>query len=143
MEKVGIKVHGDVSQGGIFRFGEPVYEKRDGLLDCSYCGSFHPKDALELLKKGVHASGSDWKYGWPHKFYISGYSNGGGKFYSKHLYDADEKTFEELTDLLAKKLGIRFNIDEKGLSYIAPYGGFQTWYGSDFDEEAPKVPEDM
>lgn len=38
---------------------------------CSYCGSVHPADLLELLDKGAQLGGSDWKYGWPHKFYIS------------------------------------------------------------------------
>lgn len=139
--KVDERVHGDVSQGGIFKFGAPEYKKWDGYLTCSYCGSMHPKVALEFLKKDVPSSGSDWKYGYPHKFYIRGQENGGGKFYSNHLYDADEEILKELTDQLASKLGIRFEIDEKGLKYRAPYHGFQTWRGTGFDDEAPKVPE--
>lgn len=42
---------------------------------CSYCGSMHPEDLLNALRAGASASGSDWKYGWPHKFYIEGIPN--------------------------------------------------------------------
>lgn len=38
---------------------------------CNYCGSIEPEKAIEFLKNpGSVFSGSDWKYGWPHKFYI-------------------------------------------------------------------------
>ena len=38
---------------------------------CQYCGSISPEDAIEYLKRpGTRFSGSMWKYGWPHKFYI-------------------------------------------------------------------------
>ena len=38
---------------------------------CSYCGSVSPAEAIKFLKQpGTRFSGSDWKYGWPHKFYI-------------------------------------------------------------------------
>lgn len=37
---------------------------------CSYCGSVHPGDLLGLLDKGAVLVGCDWKYGWPHKFYV-------------------------------------------------------------------------
>jgi hypothetical protein len=42
---------------------------------CSYCGSIHPEDLLNALRAGAKAGGSDWKYGWPHKFYIEGIPN--------------------------------------------------------------------
>lgn len=37
---------------------------------CSYCGSIHPQDLLRVIAEGAKIGGSDWKYGWPHKFYI-------------------------------------------------------------------------
>jgi hypothetical protein len=41
------------------------------ILTCNYCGSITVADAIKFLKQpGTHFSGSDWKYGWPHKFYI-------------------------------------------------------------------------
>lgn len=38
--------------------------------DCSFCGSIHAEDLLTALKGGAIMRGSDWKYGWPHKFYV-------------------------------------------------------------------------
>lgn len=37
---------------------------------CSYCGSIHPEDLLRVLADGARMHGSDWKYSWPHKFYV-------------------------------------------------------------------------
>jgi len=37
---------------------------------CSYCGSIHPEDLFTALNAGAELNGSDWKYGWPHKFYV-------------------------------------------------------------------------
>lgn len=37
---------------------------------CSYCGCMHPADLLAAIKAGATLGGSDWKYGWPHKFYV-------------------------------------------------------------------------
>lgn len=42
---------------------------------CSYCGSIHPEDLIKLLKAGATLHGADWKYGWPHKFYVEGIPN--------------------------------------------------------------------
>lgn len=42
---------------------------------CSYCGSIHPEDLLAALDAGAELHGSDWKYGWPHKFYIENIPN--------------------------------------------------------------------
>lgn len=42
---------------------------------CDYCGSIHPGDLLEALRNGATMHGSDWKYGWPHKFYVEGLPN--------------------------------------------------------------------
>ena len=46
--------------------------KWDNILKCECCGSIKVESAIEYLQqKGTKYSGSDWKYGWPHKFYIS------------------------------------------------------------------------
>jgi hypothetical protein len=37
---------------------------------CSYCGSIHPEDLFGFLQQGAELFGADWKYGWPHKFYV-------------------------------------------------------------------------
>jgi hypothetical protein len=48
------------------------WEVRDysGVRQCSYCGSVHPEDLLKLFETGAYLSGSDWKYGYPHKYYV-------------------------------------------------------------------------
>lgn len=135
-------VNEKVHQGDTRFLKEPItYIQRDGVDTCSYCGSLSPKEAIDrLLDPESNGSGADWKYGWPHKFYLS-IGDRYGKFYSRHLYDADSSDLVGLSNLLASKLGIRFKITEKGLYYDAPYHGYQTWYGTGFDDAAPKVPE--
>jgi hypothetical protein len=86
------------------RLGEPIadgqYPGPYGypFRACSYCGSIHPEDLWMLLtghrllteaeqakygtryclltdRPEVKLGGSDWKYGWPHKFYVEGIPN--------------------------------------------------------------------
>lgn len=66
------------------RFGSQSWEYRrpdsrnpDGepFRRCSYCGSIHPEDLLNALSAGAQLGGSDWKYGWPHKFYVTNIPN--------------------------------------------------------------------
>lgn len=39
--------------------------------NCSYCGSLSPADFIKFMNQpGTSFSGSDWKYGYPHKFYV-------------------------------------------------------------------------
>lgn len=42
---------------------------------CSYCGSIHPEDLMAVISQGATLGGSDWKYGWPHKYYVEGIPN--------------------------------------------------------------------
>lgn len=80
-----MKAHGDVTQGGLFKFEQPKWEKRnrtDGPYShnydtCSHCGSLSP-EALEavLAIAGVSLELADMKYGHPHKFYAHGVPNG-------------------------------------------------------------------
>jgi hypothetical protein len=42
---------------------------------CSYCGSMHPEDLEKFLNEGATLDMADWKYGWPHKFYVEGIPN--------------------------------------------------------------------
>lgn len=47
------------------------YGDREGFKCCNYCGSMDPAELAELIEAGkATMSGSDWKYGWPHKFYV-------------------------------------------------------------------------
>ena len=98
---------------------------------CSYCGSMHPLDLLAGLEQGARLGGSDWKYGWPHKFYVYDYPNTGKysmfKWYNKHLLDLDTDLFTKLAALLDTHAHILFERKEgdAGLYYRAPYAGYQ------------------
>lgn len=47
------------------------YGDREGFKCCGYCGSMDPVELAELIEAGkAIMSGSDWKYGYPHKFYV-------------------------------------------------------------------------
>lgn len=99
-----INCHGDITSGGVFRFENPTWHAPEPqgrptmmsvdnkwIVDpaaggapgpygspyrtCSYDGSIHPEDLYNWLLKGATAGGSDWKYGWPHKFYIDNIPN--------------------------------------------------------------------
>lgn len=68
----------------VFRFGAPSWIRQrankyqpDGepFRRCSYCGSIHPEDLIAALDAGAQLGGSDWKYGWPHKFYVMSIPN--------------------------------------------------------------------
>lgn len=39
------------------------------LRSCDYCGSMHPADVAEAIRKGAEFHWADFKYGWPHKAY--------------------------------------------------------------------------
>lgn len=53
----------------------PSHDLPTAFRTCSYCGSIHPEDLLEALRAGAKLSQADWKYGWPHKFYVEGIPN--------------------------------------------------------------------
>lgn len=43
---------------------------------CSYCGSIHPGDLFAAASRHTLTFDmADWKYGWPHKFYVDGMPN--------------------------------------------------------------------
>lgn len=123
--------------------------------ECDYCGGMHAGDLLELLRGpaliGLEVAG--WKYGWPHKIYVSGIpnplagvptirswryftdANGVGqresgeprpepatmteKFYTEHLLDEgyDDEAFKSITDAIAARTGLRFEVREGKLFY--------------------------
>ena len=115
---------------------------------CNYCGSLSVEAMLKYMQTpGVHYSGSDWKYGYPHKFYVDvpctpyrrctsagpgkedfGYSETKSehrKFYSEHLEDATPEQIDEWNRVCAPLLGVQFflNIDgHEGLAWKAVPG---------------------
>lgn len=117
---------------------------------CSYCGSCHPGDLHAALLGGARLERADWKYGWPHKFYVHGFPNpqvgklrqisytmsGDGvkrdiierpepptttvKWYNEHLRDLEPTAFAALAELLAKQTGVFFETDAGRLGYRCP-----------------------
>lgn len=110
---------------------------REGQRHCSFCHCLHPEDLHKALLAGATLSGSDWKFGWPHKFYVSGVPrvNRGlfdtdppkdtFKWYNNHLHDLDPVAFSAITDVLMKHTNIRFMRDGDSLAYMAPHAGYQ------------------
>jgi hypothetical protein len=77
-----IGCHKGLEFGGSYaQWRKPETEIRaDGYLGktfrtCSYCGSIHPEDLIAYLEAGATLHGADWKYGWPHKFYVQNIPN--------------------------------------------------------------------
>lgn len=99
----------------------PHHWRDDGT--CSFCGSLTVAEATRLLTTlGTHYSGSDWKYGWPHKFYI-----GHGKFYAEHLMDATPEQLAAFNVVAEPTIGITYFLQDGQLGYRTPHRGFQTW----------------
>jgi hypothetical protein len=134
-----------------WREPEPEGRGRDGhtypygypFRTCTWDGSIHPDDLLMFMRTlPILISEADWKYGWPHKFYIEGIPNplagkpvcvvmeshghkhrqdkgpefAHAKFYTKHLADASD--FDALVALFEKQVpNIHWEKDEKGVKY--------------------------
>jgi len=109
---------------------------------CSFCGSITPADMIALMQtEGTEYSGSDWKYGFPHKFYIEAviepidhYCIGATyqgdsvsdfqyhtkarehlKFYTVHMGDATDEQVSDWNVKVAPLLGVRISRDEAGV----------------------------
>lgn len=133
--------------------GDKYKAGEDPFRCCSYCGSIHPLDLLRYMERGqADVSGSDWKYGWPHKFYVdvpnphegvlvqvgSRWHNGEeevimgkaphflhAKFYALHLNDLNAEEFEAVAALLLVYSGILYERRGGKLWYSAPRAGHQ------------------
>ncbi len=95
--------------------------RSDGLSHCKFCGSIDIDTAIRLLETaGVRYSGADWKYGFPHKFYL-----GTVKFYTNHAAHATADQLSRWNDLADQTVGVRLEIGEGGLMYRALSDGYQ------------------
>lgn len=138
-------------------WGDEVPAEPDIYPTCSYCGSIPISVALaSLVKKGTTYSGCDWKYGWPHKFYIDisceAYKSCVGgkseqqadgkmknvyqfgvrekrhhKFYADHIVDATTDELEMWNRIAGPLLGVKYQRVDGKMKFMAACGGFQTW----------------
>lgn len=109
----------------VFKYRTSCHEIT-GDQRCEYCGSLSVDSAIKLLRiPTTHFSGADWKYGWPHKFYI-----GDRKFYNNHLNRISDELLKEYSILSEKCFGIEWTRDEKGVKYrtVGKFG-YSTFYG--------------
>lgn len=117
---------------GLYEWGKSQLSAEDEDW-CRFCGSISPRNLMTYLAAGADLHGADWKYGWPHKFYISGKGvpRGQVKWNNKHLLDLDDDTFAEFSEILMRYSGIyfaRMKDNRAGtveLGWRAPYHGYQ------------------
>lgn len=87
--------------------------KPDGTAEpfrrCSYCGSMHPLDMLKFAydSKLMDMTGSDWKYGWPHKFYLNVPNPDAGKMVNVGSYHGGADSLHKTeTEMMAAHPGL-------------------------------------
>lgn len=104
--------------GGYIKFGEDIDIER-----CGHCGSMNPYQLEKFFQEGriLKVESADWKYGYPHKFYITikDRNNRCFKFYTNHLGTdfikrKDKSVFNSLTMFLFNKTGIIFSQSDNG-----------------------------
>ncbi|MEV0616175.1 hypothetical protein AB0I81_22870 [Nonomuraea sp. NPDC050404] len=89
--------------GHAAQFGQPSWRPprpRRGREDpyaatyrtCSYCGSINPEDLIAAASQhALTLEMADWKYGWPHKYYVNGVPNpAAGQEYHSYTYGQRE-----------------------------------------------------
>lgn len=91
--------------------------KHSTYRHCSYCGSLHPEDMVAILEKGARLELSDFKYGWPHKFYVVGCPGAFDQFkwYNEHLVDLKDEQFVRITKIIEQRTRIQFIREERKL----------------------------
>lgn len=108
---------------------------------CSYCGSIHPEDLHRFLtdpRLKVELRGSDWKYNWPHKFYVEGIPNplvgqdvimGGKSNFTRAELENDPRVIREtITPLESGK----FRADFKGVGPVSTHAKWYNLHLNDF-----------
>lgn len=97
-------------RGALFAPPNDDFEARGDCFHCSYCGSLSLADLMAHTRvRGVRLVPTDWKHGWPHKFYVEGLG-AHAKLYVAHLVDEglDDEAFASVVDLLWRQTGIHY-----------------------------------
>lgn len=83
------------------------------LRGCSWCGSMHPSDLAAAIQAGAGGHWADFKYGWPHKWYVErvpnphagllevrGWSNSPTEAFKREVREPrfDQRTGERVAD---------------------------------------------
>ena len=103
----------------------------DGMKHCGYCGSLDPKELADAIEQGnAVMHGADWKYGWPHKFYVDvpnivagNIVKLGGRYYTN---DKGERVEEPFMEPAPAKCHCKFYsqhlalLDEETFDKVAP-----------------------
>lgn len=117
---------GEVHPGSVWVWRDA--DTRWSQPTCSFCGSISPLSVAEFLEAGNDASGSEWRDGWPHKFYVTDDDGKEWKFYAEHLVDLSLEEFARVTSAVARVLKVTFEYDIVGRMKIrAPSYGYQVW----------------
>lgn len=133
-------------------FGPTVWRPADqrGFRTCGFCGSIHPEDLLRVLQAGARLECADWKYGWPHKFYVSNIPNPNHGKLVPRVWASDEWPVSEARsehwNKVAQSYGGRLEFEQSGpagckVTVLAPDGPttHAKWYNvhlSDLSAEA-------
>ncbi len=85
---------------------------------CSYCGSISPESLYTILSEGGRLERSDFKYGWPHKFYVHTKNGEMLKWYNIHFLDLDDtELFKKLADFISAQTAIEFVREGNDVKY--------------------------
>lgn len=124
------------------------YDNTTPFRTCWFCGSINPQDLFELAQiNPIRLASTDWKYGWPHKFYVEGIRHPragevaqvgathyrgvvtpimgeisdtvSAKLYVEHFMDEgyDDEAFKAFQDLVYRQSGILFAVEAGRLRY--------------------------
>lgn len=126
----------------------PTPDAMKWFRQCTWCGSLHPEDLIIAIERGAVLSSADWKYGWPHKFYLDRIWNPTpnvhvlrsarykddkisdvvwgpagelhAKWYTTHVSDEgyDDDAWGRLTRVVSDKTGIAFVRGVEGVMWL-------------------------
>jgi hypothetical protein len=92
---------------------DDTWNQRDGFWHCSWCGSIHPDDLLQIMQTNGELGPTDKNY----KVYVKTSDKRQSKFYFQHLDVAQRLRFIELYNAKPRA----FTIGYPGHFYVLPF----------------------